>query len=435
MSLIGWIPFLVLQPAPAEDWYRLEVTLVTDSDWTAVRFENAGGFWVEDQKVRTAGPVQVRTGALSLNKPSMDRTGATLDAVVHVTLPAEGDLEVVVTRGSIGSTRVSIKDVGELVHDTPTGEGTNRRVFKVGAAKVRALGARRFEPRRLADKLVLAFYYPWYGTPEGPSKRWVHWDPQQHNAATNTPRLGLYDSHDEGLIRKHIEWARQAGVDGFISSWWGRGGFEDRATRKLLAAAEKEKFLVTVYHEQAKDARQLEEDFAYLVREYGASGAWLKAGGKPVIFVYTRVVGDFKPEDFSKARGEAVLLMDTFDVGYGRAGGGLHAYNPVFTDLARLKKDYKSARYACAAQGLVFAATVVPGYDDTVIRKPGGRRDREGGKFYDASWECALSCDPDWILVCSWNEWHEGSEIEPSKEDGDRALRQTAEWVRRWKGK
>lgn len=193
---------------------------------------------------------------------------------------------------------------------------------------------------------------------------------------------------------------------------------------------------MTVYLEQAKDGRRLAEDLRYLTREYGASNVWLKVGGKPAIFVYTRVVGDFKPEDFAGAREEAVLLMDTFDVAYGRAGrGGLHPYNPVFMDPARLRRDYVSARYACAANGLIFAATVAPGYDDTVIRSPGVRRDREGGKFYDASWEYALSSDPDWVLVCSWNEWHEGSEIEPSKEHGDQALRQTAEWVRRWKGK
>jgi len=35
----------------------------------------------------------------------------------------------------------------------------------------------------------------------------------------------------------------------------------------------------------------------------------------------------------------------------------------------------------------------------------------------------AIKADPDWVLITSWNEWHEGSEIEPSWEDGDAYLK------------
>lgn len=218
MSPIAWLAALTLATAPDGDWYRLEVAVETDSDWTAVRFENAGTSWVDDQRTRTVRPVRVVTGPLTLNKLSRDRTPATIEATVFLTLPAEGDLEMAVTRGSLGSTKISIRDVGEFLHDTPTGEDTNRRIFRVDASKVRALGSRKIHLRRGHEKLALAFYYPWYGTPEGPSKRWVHWDPARHNAATNTPELGLYDSHDEGVLRRHIAWAKQAGLDGFISS-------------------------------------------------------------------------------------------------------------------------------------------------------------------------------------------------------------------------
>jgi hypothetical protein len=60
-------------------------------------------------------------------------------------------------------------------------------------------------------KLILAFYYPWYGTPEGPTGFWRHWDEGGHNpdlfldnrrdlGVTNYPINGPYDSKDERVI-------------------------------------------------------------------------------------------------------------------------------------------------------------------------------------------------------------------------------------------
>lgn len=419
----------------ADEWYRVQVTVSTTSDWTVVRFDNAPRSWVDSQEVSSDRPVKVTTGPLAIHKPSMDETPTTLKAFVFLQLPESGDLELQVTRGDLGATTVSIQDLGEFSHAKVTGGGTNPKTFSVSAEAVRRLGPVRFEVKKPREKRVLAFYYPWYGSTEGPSKRWVHWNPSRHNDSTDTPDLGLYDSNDVAVIRQHVAWAREAGVDGFISSWWGRGTFEDAATRALLKVAEEEGFLVSVYLEQAEDAAQLMEDVSYLVKEFGTSKAWLKEDGRPVVFVYTRVVGEFRPAEFATARGAALLMMDTFDPAHGKAGGGLHTYNPVFEDIARLKETYVSASWACRVNGLVFAATVVPGYDDTVIREPGGKRGRDDGRLYDAFWEAALASEPDWVLVCSWNEWHEGSEIEPSKEYGDLYLKKTAEWARKWKGR
>ena len=45
-------------------------------------------------------------------------------------------------------------------------------------------------------------------------------------------------------------------------------------------------------------------------------------------------------------------------------------------------------------------------------------------------WRAAIAAVPDWVLLTSWNEWHEGSEIEPSVEYGSRILDETAAFSR-----
>ncbi|MFN3485299.1 MAG: hypothetical protein ACK44W_07435 [Planctomycetota bacterium] len=419
----------------AETWYRLCLRAETTSDWLALELRNVSGFWVDRQEVRTGAGVKVVEGPLRLAKPPGDTHPACLSAVVYLELSGQGNPELEVTRGSLGRADIEITGVGRFTHDVPTGEGTNRRVFPLDARAIRALGAKPLDAQpRPVEKLALAFYYPWYGSPNGPSGRWVHWEPDRGHASRHTPILGFYDSQDERILRKHIEWAQEAGLDGFIVSWWGPGSFEDRVLRKLIPLAAERNFRVTAYLERSEGSASLGEDRAYLLKQYGDSSAWLRIGAQPVLFVYTRVVESRTAEEFERSRGDAILVLDTFGVSLGRAGGGLHTYCPAFQDLEALRILYRGARAASRRYGLVFAATVVPGYDDTVLRHPGGRRSRERGRLYDAFWETALGADPDWILVCSWNEWHEGTEIEPSVENGDRELRRTAEWIRRWKG-
>ena len=39
---------------------------------------------------------------------------------------------------------------------------------------------------------------------------------------------------------------------------------------------------------------------------------------------------------------------------------------------------------------------------------------REGGRYYDRMWEEALSSEPSSVSITSYNEWGEGTQIEPA---------------------
>jgi glycoprotein endo-alpha-1,2-mannosidase len=59
---------------------------------------------------------------------------------------------------------------------------------------------------------------------------------------------------------------------------------------------------------------------------------------------------------------------------------------------------------------------VGPGYIDTRIRpwNAENTRARQNGKYYDQSFQAAIKQKPDFIGITSFNEWHEGTQIEPA---------------------
>jgi hypothetical protein len=171
----------------------------------------------------------------------------------------------------------------------------------------------------------------------------------------------------------------------------------------------------------------------------------LRSGGKPVIFFWRqqrfdiatwaaiRQAVDPNRTSLWIEEGVDVTPLSVFD--------GHHLYSVTWnppTDLsytankfARLVRNY--AAQAGAAK--VYVATVMPGYDD---RKTGRGDafavDRAGGAYYARSWQAAIGSAPDWIVITSFNEWPEGSYIEPSQAYGDRYLELTAQWSAAFRG-
>ena len=66
------------------------------------------------------------------------------------------------------------------------------------------------------------------------------------------------------------------------------------------------------------------------------------------------------------------------------------------------------------AHGKLFVPCVAPGYDDSRVRPWNGAnsRAREDGAYYDRMWSAALEAKAEIVAVTSFNEWHEGTQIE-----------------------
>jgi hypothetical protein len=302
------------------------------------------------------------------------------------------------------------------------------------------------------SKQVLGFYYGWYGRPET-SRAWVHWTDVDEAArrigsATHFPAFGAYDSHDQAILDQQVALARRAGLTGLIVSWWRQGDFQDRGLPALLDTAGRAGLKVTVYFEEVAPRNQptpegAAADLLYVLTRYAGHPAWLRVDGRPVVFVYSRAIGQLELEGWRSAvalvdqefPGGAVFVGDRLTPAAARVFDGVHTYNPTSSTAGKSVAAIRAWAESTfprwielAGDDRIACLTVLAGYDDTKLGRAGTRpvTDRHDGETYRVMWEAAVAANPDWILICSWNEWHEGSEIEPSLENGDREIATTA---------
>jgi hypothetical protein len=302
------------------------------------------------------------------------------------------------------------------------------------------------------SKQVLAFYYGWYGRPSA-TDAWVHWAGVDEAAgrignATHFPTLGAYDSHETQVIEQQVRWAKAAGITGFIASWWAQGDFQDRGMPLLLDAARRSGLSISIYFEQVRPTNAptpagATDALLYVLERYGHDSAWLKVDGKPVVFIYGRAVGQLKLEGWQTVVAEvnrrypagAIFIGDDLSPEAARVFDGIHTYNPTVATAQKSVeeiRDWAKAAFArwleIAGRDRIACVTLIAGYDDSTQKRTAPRpiTDRHGGETYRVMWEAAIAANPDWVLICSWNEWHEGSEIEPSAENGTRELATTA---------
>ncbi len=280
---------------------------------------------------------------------------------------------------------------------------------------------------------VLAYYYGWWG-----SQTW------NLNQLSDRPPE-LYESTSDDVMRRQIREAKGAGIDGFICTW--------RYTcARLLQLAEAEGgFNVAFSVDPVADGtlNSTEAVLANMNEMNGLTGnpAYLKWGGKPVFVFWNDTIlpgGRGSKADWQSLRDRAdpnraqfwlgggvnFELLDVFDA--------LHFFDISWeTSQGAAMRSYSrnlSAFNSSRGASKPFVATVMPGYDDSKLRGPGHViRDRQNGDYYRAGWETAKGYNAQAVIITSWNEWYEGSQVEPSTSYGNLYLDITRQKVDSYK--
>lgn len=297
-------------------------------------------------------------------------------------------------------------------------------------------------------RLVIAAYFPWYGTPSGPTAGWAHWMVDGVQRTTNSPASGFYDSRDPQALLEHMRVATASGIDAFAVSWWGANSPEDRNLKVMLdtANANSLPMKLAIHFEtpgfKSGGAPAVQQQLRYLLSTYSTHPSYLRVDGRPVVFIYNPTLSAQDLSDWEPiitaadiAPFNAFFMVDHFDENSARIFSGLYAFGPIKEYMdGKLLDSYTWGSALAKARSKVFAPAVFPGYDDRIIRNPSTVLPRDNYNTYSNTWAVARMVNPDWIFITSWNEWHEGSEIEPSVEHGDGYLKFTTEKIASFKG-
>jgi len=287
----------------------------------------------------------------------------------------------------------------------------------------RAAVAQPVEPD---DPYILAHYYIWFDA--------TSWN----RAKTDFPALGRYSSDEENTMRRHIEMAKEAGIDGFIVSWKSSAALDSRL-EKLVAIAEDLDFKLAITYQGLDFNRdplpvdRIQDDLNLFTEEFAPSPAFDLFEHPLVILTGTWEFTDGHLAQITDARGEDLLILaseKSID-GYRRVApfvdGNLYYWSSVNPET---NPDYplklQQMGDAVREDGGIWIAPAAPGFDARLV---GGTQvvERREGETLRSEWQGALSSLPAAVGIISWNEFSENTHIEPSLENGSAALNVVAD--------
>ena len=303
------------------------------------------------------------------------------------------------------------------------------------------------------------YYYPWHADNFHNNGGYVR------KVIGHTPLLGEYDDRSPEVIQQHLAWSRQANIRLWISSWWGPNRVEDTTLKDVILNHRDlgDHKVALLYESSGRidirrevTTRRVAGDIRYIADTYFDHPNYYRIDGRPVLFVYvTRVleeigvlteillqmravagslghnvyiVGDHAfasaPEDNEWF--PAFLYLDAvsnYDM-YGAMGGqGGYAGN---NGVAKYFRDQKEWRDQAHQNGCAFIPGISPGYNDRGVRmnadhKPLSRKltaNRDFGTLFRAVTKEARKIvdvsTSNLMIVNSFNEWHEDTQIEPA---------------------
>ena len=307
-----------------------------------------------------------------------------------------------------------------------------------------------------SSKIVLAHYMPWYESKPVSGHWGWHWTMDHFNpdkvkangqreiASHDYPLMDPYDSNDPHALECHVLLMKFAGIDGAIVDWYGTEQFADHAkihrnTQYLIKHLKRAGLQFAICYEDrpVKDMVEREhlskqEDVAHgqkvmkwLADNWFGDEAYIKLNGRPVLLI-------FGPQYFTKDK----LIKIMSDLSPPPMFYGLpHLSEKTVMDgvfgwvPAREGNDwciYFDYLYTRDWTDGSVIPIVFPGYCDIYeeagVHDSYGSIDYRDGETFAETLDLALKSNSPIVQIATWNDYGEGTVIEPTKTFGYRYL-------------
>ncbi len=312
-----------------------------------------------------------------------------------------------------------------------------------------------------APQQMLVHYMPWYASKPVSGQWGWHWTMDRFNpdkvkengrrevASHDYPLIGPYDSNDADALECHVLLMKFAGIDGVIVDWYGIEDFRDyadihRNSKHLIQHVRRAGLTFalcyedqTVKHMLAGKVLKPAEDVAHgtqvmqwLEENWFSNKAYLKQDGRPVLLV-------FGPQHFAKAQWTQMMsglkqrprLYALPHLSRQSGADGAFGWPPVHggREIApQVWRDYLRDLYARGEQGESVIAAVFPKFHDIYeqagLHESYGFLDDRDGKTFTETLRLASKSNARLVQIATWNDYGEGTMIEPTRAHGYRYL-------------
>lgn len=271
------------------------------------------------------------------------------------------------------------------------------------------------------------FFYLWYQNPNT-NDRWSYWNDHDNEPPRTWfshylpdpypevfhPSTELYSSTNYSIFQWQVSKIAEARIEVAIASWWEQGRKEDVALDTILndfmgrPDNPYPNLRWAIYYEAESigdpTVDTLVSDLTYIHDHYMESPYYLRVNDKPVIFVYsgsedTPGTMTWRWQQANERLGNAFYINLKVFVGY--------ANDPYQPDSWH---QYAPANRSGYHGNHVFY--VSPGF----WREGEPERLPRNAAEFETAVQTMVAADATWKLIETWNEWGEGTAVEPGQQ-------------------
>ena len=307
-------------------------------------------------------------------------------------------------------------------------------------------GATVYAPAPVAKspgKKISVHVMPWFETPASAGAWGIHWTMANRNpevvdgsgkrqiASYYYPLIGPYASADKDVIEYQLLLMKYAGIDGVIIDWPGTLANADyprnRANAEaLIALTERVGLEFAVCYEDnnlnlagvADKVAQVKADVTYAQSTYFNKANYTRISGAPLLLVFGPQALQ-APSDWASAFSDLspkptflTLWYESQEAGASAQGEFAWIYSDFLTGLRRFYDSRPLAQKA----GVAY-----PGFNSYYAAGGWGRSPFKidvGPATFGQTLSLAKTSDATLIQIATWNDYGEGTMIEPTREFG-----------------